>query len=69
MSKWNDTALSVRMFFSDVMAEMKKTSWPDRQELVSSTLVVIVTVLILSIVVGVSDKVLSSILKLLFTRG
>jgi len=69
MSKLGDAAQSVRMFFADVIAEMKKTSWPNRDELVSSTMVIIVSAVILSVVVGVSDTVLSRILRLLYARG
>ena len=69
MSKLGDAVQSVRMFFVDVIAEMKKTSWPNRDELVSSTMVIIVSAVILSVVVGVSDTVLSRILRLLYARG
>jgi preprotein translocase subunit SecE len=48
-----------KKFVSDVMVEMKKVSWPTRNELRGSTLVVIVTVFILSIFIGVVDRVLS----------
>ena len=39
--------LKVQGFVTEVWAELKKSSWPTRQELVDSTIVVIVTVLIL----------------------
>jgi preprotein translocase subunit SecE len=69
MSKLKESVQTIRLFFADVAAEMKKTTWPDRQELVSSTTVIIVSVVILSVVVAMSDRILSAIIHLLFSRG
>lgn len=69
MSKLGNITQLVGVFFADVIAEMKKTSWPDRDELLSSTMVIIVSAVILSFVVGVSDKVLGTILRLLYAHG
>ena len=69
MSKWKEAAQTFRLFLADVGAEMKKTSWPTRDELVSSTVVIILSVVILSVVVGISDEILRSILRLLFSHG
>ncbi|MDA0991169.1 MAG: preprotein translocase subunit SecE [Verrucomicrobia bacterium] len=48
---------------------MKKTSWPTRQELMSSTVMVIVSVVLVSAFVGISDKLLATLLKLLIPSG
>jgi preprotein translocase subunit SecE len=48
-----------RKFITDVISEMKKVSWPTRNELRGSTLVVIVTVIIISIFIGIVDRILS----------
>jgi preprotein translocase subunit SecE len=69
MKKLKAMAQSARVFMAEVAAEMKKTSWPSRDELLSSTVLIIVSSLILSVVVGVSDKILSGILRLLLVRG
>jgi len=63
MSKLQSFFEGVRTFFDDVAMEMKKSSWPDRDELVSSTVVVIVSALIISAFVGVSDFVLHRLLR------
>ncbi len=55
---------AVRTFFDEVRQELKKCSWPTWGELKESTVVVIVSVVILSAFVGVSDFVLNSVLKL-----
>ncbi|MDD4871482.1 MAG: preprotein translocase subunit SecE [Kiritimatiellae bacterium] len=49
---------AVKIFFDEVIGEMKKSSWPERQELFESTVVVIFSLLLLSTFVGVSDKIL-----------
>ena len=60
---------AVKTFWEEVVAETKKSTWPERQELMESTLVVIVAVILLSAFVGVSDKVLVSSIKLLISLG
>jgi len=49
----------IKKFAADVVVEMKKVSWPTREELRGSTLVVIVTVIILSVFIGVVDRIFS----------
>ncbi len=46
---------SARLFFSEIVAELQKASWPTRDELKSSTLVVIVACLLLGIFTSISD--------------
>jgi preprotein translocase subunit SecE len=69
MSKIKDQVESVRTFWNEVVAETRKCSWPERKELIDSTIVVIVAVLLLSAFVGVCDKVLLTSLKLLINAG
>lgn len=52
----------------DVWAELKKSSWPTRKELVDSTIVVIVTIVVLGIFVALADLVFLRVVALL-TRG
>ena len=65
MNKVRERALAFRAFMGSVSAEMKKCSWPDREELLSSTLVVIVSVCMISLYVGICDQLLATVLKLL----
>jgi preprotein translocase subunit SecE len=57
--------LRVRDFLTEVTAELKKSSWPTRKELIDSTLVVIITVLILGIFVALADLVFLRIIAFL----
>jgi preprotein translocase subunit SecE len=56
----------VRDFVKDVKVESTKISWPTRSELRDSTIVVIVTVLIVTLFVGVVDQGLTALVGLLF---
>ena len=49
----------VRSFVSEVKSEMAKVSWPTRTELVGSTTVVFVSVILLAIFIGSCDFLLS----------
>ena len=53
---------AVRTFFDEVRQELKKCAWPTWGELKESTLVVVVSVVILTVFVGVSDLVLNTVL-------
>jgi preprotein translocase subunit SecE len=56
----------VREFVKDVRVEVGRVSWPTREELRDSTVVVIATVLLVSVFVGVVDLVLNQVVGLLF---
>jgi preprotein translocase subunit SecE len=51
--------------FKNMVAELKKVSWPSKKDLVNYSLVVIGFVVVLAIVVGLLDTVSSSLVKLL----
>ncbi len=55
----------VREFAKDIRVEFLKVSWPTRQELRDSTIVVIITVILVSIFVGLVDQVLSALMALI----
>ena len=56
----------VREFAKDVRVESSKVSWPTRNELRDSTIVVIVAVLIVMVFIGVVDRFLSWAVGLMF---
>jgi preprotein translocase subunit SecE len=49
----------VREFFHDVVVEFRRVSWPSRREVMGSTTVVIVMVLVLAIFLAAVDNALS----------
>jgi preprotein translocase subunit SecE len=50
----------VKQFYQDVRSEMKKVSWPSRQEVFGTTLVVIVSVFFFGIYLFAVDYVLQN---------
>jgi len=55
-----------RGFLTDVRVELKKVSWPSRQDTMSSTGVVLVVVFIISFYLGIIDILLSQMVTSLF---
>ena len=53
-------------FLNEVKGELSKVSWSTRQELVGSTIVVIMITLIMGLFIGLLDLLLSKGLSLLF---
>jgi preprotein translocase subunit SecE len=57
--------VKVRSFVGEVVAELKKSAWPTRKELVDSTTVVIITMLVLGMFVALADVVLVTVVGML----
>jgi preprotein translocase subunit SecE len=53
-------------FFLDIVKEMRKVTWPKKEELKDSTMVVIITSLIFAVFVFIIDKILNEGLKIIF---
>jgi len=51
-------------FFKEVKVEIKKVVYPSREELIGSTWVVIITVLVISLFLGIVDMGLSKLVKI-----
>ena len=55
----------VRVFIQEVRAEMQKVTWSTREELIGSTAVVLMMMLILSSFIGAADLLFSSLLRVI----
>ena len=55
-------------FLKEVKQELKLVSWSTRQELIGSTVVVIVITALAAVYIGVIDVALSKALSLMFAR-
>lgn len=55
----------IKKFLGETRSELKKVAWPNRNELIGSTIVVIVTVIILAIYIGLVDLLYSKLIGLL----
>ena len=59
----------VREFFHDVLVEFRKVSWPSRREVMGSTTVVIVVVLVLAVFLWAVDSALAQFVRLILRQG
>ena len=54
------------LFFQESFAELKKVTWPSRDEAVASTKVVLVSSIIIALFLGLVDFILFKIVDALF---
>lgn len=59
----------LRQFLSDVWAELKKTTWPGKQEVYGTTVVVIITVVICAFFLWIVDLILNRGMEAIFKVG
>jgi preprotein translocase subunit SecE len=64
IKQWAD---STKEFYLNVRSEMKKVSWPGRQEVLSTTLVVIIAVIFFGAYLGIVDALLNAGVQRLLT--
>lgn len=55
----------ITSFISEVGVELRKSAWPTRSELIESTIMVVVSVVMLAVFVGICDLILMRLLKLI----
>jgi len=55
---------STRIFFGEMVGELQKASWPTKEELRDSTIVVIVAAVLLGIFTAISDFSLYQVVNL-----
>jgi preprotein translocase subunit SecE len=53
----------IMTFVSEVRAEIKKVSWPTKDELVGTTIIVCIIVLIFALILGAMDAMFSAVIK------
>jgi len=52
----------VATFYQEVVAEMRKVTWPDREQLKDTTIKIIIFVLFIGAVLGIIDVILQMVL-------
>ena len=55
----------ITKFVNEVKVELKKVSWSSKEEMVGSTVVVLVSVAIMAVYIGIWDLILSKIINIL----
>jgi preprotein translocase subunit SecE len=53
----------IRKFFSEIVAELKKVTWPTREELKESTRLVIIATFVVTLFVGLVDQLLTLLIR------
>lgn len=56
----------IKKFLKEVVAELRKVTWPSKDELIGSTIVTIVVSLIVAIFIGIVDRILSVAVRAIF---
>ena len=57
----------IRDFYEEVMAEMKKVTWPNRPDLITSTKVTLFVIAVMTIVMFGYDNLLGAVVMLLLS--
>ena len=52
-------------FIKEARAELRKVTWPNRKQLISSTIVVIITVALVAVFLGIVDLIFSRIVAVI----
>ena len=52
-------------FTEELQVEMRRVTWPDREQLRNATAVILVFVLILAAIIGLMDTVFSGVVRLI----
>ena len=55
-------------YFKETIVEMKKVTWPSKQELIGSTIVTVFTTVIVSVFIFAVDQGLSNLISLVLSR-
>ncbi len=50
-------------FIKEAIEELGKVSWPTRDAVIDSTIVVVVSVIVVSLILGIIDRILSEIVR------
>jgi preprotein translocase subunit SecE len=58
--------VNIVTYIEEVGKEMRKVSWPSRQELTSNTLVTILATIVISILIFVTDRTISTVLEVIY---
>ena len=66
--KFQAMGLAIQKFLREVRVEMQKVSWPSTNDVIGAVIVVLVAVVAITLIVSVTDEVLSKILDIVLQR-
>jgi preprotein translocase subunit SecE len=56
----------IKEFLLGVRAEMEKVAWPERSQVQSATILIVILVIIMAAIIGVLDLIITQVLGLFF---
>ena len=59
---------NLKSFFKDIQLEMGKVSWPTKDELMGSTVLVLVSLTLLALFIGICDAGLSALVNIIMSK-
>ena len=59
----------IKKYLKETMAELRKMTWPTKDELVGSTIVTVVVSSIVAVFIGIVDRILILLIRLIFGTG
>ncbi len=67
MPKGSESArkFSIRRYFRETIAELRKVTWPTREEAIRLTLIVIATILVMAVLLGLLDYIYAKLMDLI----
>ncbi|WCL51067.1 preprotein translocase subunit SecE [Leptospira sp. GIMC2001] len=61
--------MKAQTFIQECKAELEKVQWPTREEVINSTIVVLITVVIFSVFLSLADQFFINLLKWFWRLG
>ena len=58
-----------KTFLEDVKREMAKVSWPTRNELLNSTMIVVLVSAVFTVFIFLSDLLISNVIKIFYKKS
>ena len=59
---------NVQRFFKETIGELRKVSWPSRQEAIRLTQIVIIVIFVMAIILGGLDYIYGRVFSVILTR-
>lgn len=59
----------LKKFLNEVVSELRKVTWPSKEEIIGSTWVVIIVSVVMALFIGGVDLILDTLVKAIFTSG
>ena len=69
ISYCGDVLKKIEKYLKETMAELRKMTWPSKDELIGSTIVTVVVSLIVAIFIGIVDRALLLAIQTIFGAG